>query len=161
MSARKLGMKSKTQGAALQKQHRNSFSSTLNDLIRAYDERWLETISGPIEGTVALFERLHQNGHDLYGLSNWSAEKYAVAKEQFSFLNRFKNIVVSGEVKVIKPNPEIYHLLLKRIDRKAEDCLFIDDSKANIEAAKKLRFCTVHFQNPDELEKQLRVYGFL
>ena len=130
------------------------------DLIRAYDERWLEMISGPIAGTVALFEKLHQNGHDLFGLSNWSAEKYVVAKKQFPFLNKFKAIVVSGEVKMIKPNPAIYHLLLKLINKQAADCLFIDDSKANIEVAKKLGFHTISFQNPDNLKKQLGIYGF-
>ena len=130
------------------------------ELIRAYDERWLEMISGPIEGTVALLERLHKTGYDLFGLSNWSAEKYHVAEEQFPFLHWFQAVVVSGEVKVTKPNPEIYHLLLGRVNRKARDCLFIDDSKVNIDTASRLGFHTIHFQDPKGLQEQLSRNGF-
>lgn len=129
-------------------------------LIRAFDERWLETISGPIEATVNIVSRLQKNGYALYGLSNWSAEKFLVARHQFSFLSLFKDIVVSGEVKLIKPNPEIYYLLLERISKQAEECLFIDDSKANIDAAKKLGFHTIHFRDPKQLKRELVDYGF-
>ena len=130
------------------------------ELIQAYDDRWLEMICGPIEGTVTLFEQLHQNGHDLFGLSNWSSEKYLVAKEQFPFLRKFKDVLVSGEVQLIKPNPKIFDLLLHRIDKLAEDCLFIDDSTTNIDAAGNLGFHTIHFHDSHDLSRQLNTYGF-
>ena len=130
------------------------------ELIQAYDSRWEETIAGPIEPAVKLFERLHDRGHELYGLSNWSAEKFVIAKDRFAFLCCFKDIVVSGEVGLIKPDPEIYRLLLERSGRHAADCLFIDDSRVNVVAADKLGFHTIHFRQAEGLEKQLMDYGF-
>ena len=129
-------------------------------LIEAYDRRWEETISGAIKPTVKILERLHHNGHELYGLSNWSAEKFAIIKGRFSFLSYFKDIVVSGEVGLIKPDPRIYDLFLGRVCRNAEDCLFIDDSQENIAAADALGFYTAFFKEAGQLEKQLVEYGF-
>jgi HAD superfamily hydrolase (TIGR01509 family) len=64
-------------------------------------------------------------------------------------------MVISGEVGHVKPHPEIFQILLERIGRTAEECLFIDDSLTNIQQAQKIGFATVHFQSPEQLRDAL------
>ncbi|SDP72826.1 HAD family hydrolase [Desulforhopalus singaporensis] len=130
------------------------------ELITAWDQRSAEFIAGPIEQTVKLVEQLHRTGVELYALTNWSAENFDLVRKRFAFFNCFKTIVVSGEVGLLKPNPEIYQLLLERIDKKPQQCLFIDDNKANVEAADNLGFHTIHFTDALDLRQHLIRDGF-
>ena len=100
-------------------------------------------------------------GHQLYGLTNWSAEKFYLIKEKYEAFNLFEDIVVSGEVKLVKPNPAIFHLLLKRIHRRPDECLLIDDSLENIEVAQRIGFVAHHFISPVGLEVELQQSGIL
>lgn len=129
--------------------------------IRAYDERWREMVDGAIEGSVTLLERLAQRGVPLYAITNFSAEKFAESYERFAFFELFRGVVVSGRVKLLKPDPAIYRLLLDAHDLDADACLFIDDSAANIEAARRLGFRTVLFESPQQLEENLTAFGLL
>jgi 2-haloacid dehalogenase len=130
-------------------------------LISAYHENWKESITGSIEGTVELLRMLKEKGYSLYGLSNWSAETFPIVRHEFEFLNLFDEIILSGEVKLIKPEPEIFELCLQKIGRPANECLFIDDSEPNIIAAKKLGFDTVHFASPEHLRSELQIRQLL
>jgi 2-haloacid dehalogenase len=130
-------------------------------LIRAYYGRFGEMLSGPIAGTVDVLKALHEAGVPLYALSNWSAETFPIARERFAFLGRFRNIVVSGEAGIKKPDAAIFHLLLSRNGLTAGDCVFIDDSAANIAAASALGFMAVRFHSPEQLTHELRGLGFL
>jgi 2-haloacid dehalogenase len=125
------------------------------DLIRAYDTRWEETISGPICPTVEILRVLHQAGYTLYGLSNWSAEKYRLVRHKYAFFGWFDEIIVSGEVGMVKPEPRIYALLLERIGRAAQQCLYIDDSAQNVVVARKLGFQAIQFQSAEQLRSSL------
>ncbi len=127
--------------------------------IAAYHTRWEEMIVGPIDGTVALMSRLKEAGYEVHALSNWSAETFPIVRPHFEFLDWFGEIVLSGEVKTIKPDPEIYRILLERIDRLPEDCIFIDDSAANISAARDLGFQALHFHSPARLQADLTALG--
>lgn len=129
--------------------------------IRAYDERWREMVDGAIEGSVTLLERLAQRGVPLYAITNFSAEKFAESYERFAFFELFRGVVVSGRVKLLKPDPAIYRLLLDAHDLDAGACLFIDDSPANVEAARRLGFRTVLFESPQQLEENLTAFGLL
>lgn len=131
------------------------------DLIRVYHTRWEESISGPIQPTVEILQSLKRTQYPLYGLSNWSTEKFRIVRHKYEFLDWFEDIIISGDVKIVKPDPRIFSLLLERIQRQAAECLLIDDSAANIEAANKLGFCTIHFQSPDQLESELIRMGIL
>ena len=131
------------------------------ELIAAYADNWIDSITGEIPETVDVFYRLKAKGYPLYGLSNWSSETFPLMWDEFGFLKDLDEVVLSGEVNLIKPEPEIYQLLLSRIPEKAEECLFIDDSLPNIEAAQRLGFHTVHFQSADELEEKLQEYELL
>ena len=120
-----------------------------------YDEGWYSMFGGAIEGTVEILKNLKRAGTPLYALTNWSAEKFPWAKENFPFFNLFDGIVVSGEEKIIKPNPEIYKRLLNRYNLKAENCIFIDDSPTNVAAARALGMEGIVFVSPLSLKKQL------
>lgn len=128
------------------------------DLIQAYDTYWEDSITEVYHGTIEIVRKLKQRGWPLYLLSNFSVEKFALMRERFDFLSLFDDIVISGELKLVKPDPAIFHLTLQRIRRRAEECLFIDDSSANIETARQLGFHTIHFQSPAQLERDLGLW---
>jgi 2-haloacid dehalogenase len=130
-------------------------------LLRAWDERWEETIPGAIDGTVAILEDLHARDVPLYALTNYSAEKFPAARTRFPFLSRFRHIVVSGEVGMVKPDPRIYALLLERTGSLANRTLFIDDSAPNVAAAAALGLQTVHFTDAAALRPRLAAHGLL
>jgi 2-haloacid dehalogenase len=130
-------------------------------LINAYQENWRESITGIIDGTVELLRMLKLTGISLYGLSNWSAETFAMVRHEYEFFNLFDEIILSGEVKLIKPEPEIFELFLQKIGKPADQCLFIDDSEPNIITAGRLGFDTVHFVSPEHLKKELEIRQLL
>jgi 2-haloacid dehalogenase len=125
-------------------------------LIRAFRENWEDSIVGPITGSVCILRRLKQAGYALYGLSNWSAETFPLAYNKYDFFKLFDGILISGEVKIVKPDPAIFELMLGRIGRSASQCLLIDDSIPNIAAAQKLGFATIQFQSPEQAERELQ-----
>lgn len=126
------------------------------ELIQAYDTYWEECIPETIDGTIKIAHSLKDAGWELYLLSNFSAETFPLIQKKYEFLQLFDDMIISGEHKLIKPDPAIYQLTLNRIGRKAHECLFIDDSLANIEAARKLGFHTIHFKSPEQLDVQLK-----
>ena len=131
------------------------------EAIAAYDERWHETLPHVIGGTVAIFEELRQSGAPLYAITNWNGDKFRETKIRFPFLNHFHDIVVSGDEKLIKPDPAIYHLLLERNGLRASECLFIDDSSANVKGAEAVGMKAHHFTSPENLRKALVGLGLL
>jgi 2-haloacid dehalogenase len=96
-------------------------------------------------------KQLKQAGYPLYGLSNWSAETFPYARQRHDFFDLLDDMVISGEVGHVKPHPEIFQITLDRIGRPAHECLFIDDSLANIQQAQRLGFAVIHFQSPEQL----------
>ena len=130
-------------------------------LIHAYYDYWEDSIVGPISGTVEILHELKQAGYSLYGLSNWSAETYPRVKHRYDFFNLFDKIILSGDVKLIKPDPAIFNLTLQKIGCSASECLLIDDSEANIVTAKKMGFATVHFRSPEQLRIELHEMNLL
>lgn len=141
-------------------EHLNKFPQHA-DLIKAYHERWEDSIVGPIEGTVQILRKLKQLGYPLYGLSNWSAETFPLVKAKFKFFDLLDGIVLSGEVKMIKPDPQIFHFMTNKFKLKVQDCIFVDDSLANIKVADELGFKTIHFKSPKQLEMELTQLGIL
>lgn len=131
------------------------------ELIRAYHLRWEETLGGPIEGTVEILDELRRAGYTVAALSNWSAETFPVARRRFDFLNRFDVTVISGEVKMIKPDPRIFELLLEKLGRRADECVYIDDVEANVSAARRLGFRVIHFRSPAQLREELQQLGIM
>jgi 2-haloacid dehalogenase len=128
--------------------------------IRAFHVRWHETIGGVFEDNVALLERLRWAGVPTYCITNFSGAKFAEAKVRFPFLAGFDGVVVSGDERLLKPDPAIYRLLLSRYGLEASDCVFIDDSRANVEAARDVGMQAIHYAEPIDLAKELQRHGF-
>ena len=132
-----------------------------SELIQAYHDHWQESLGAYFKDTVDIMRRLKKAGYPLYGLSNWSAETFPYVREKYDFLQLLDDYVISGEVGHVKPSPEIFHILLEKMGRPAEQCLFIDDSKRNIEQAQKLGFVTVLFESAGQLEQELKAFHLL
>ena len=124
-------------------------------LIEAFYDRWEEMLGGEIGESVEILRELKNKGESIYALTNWSGETFQIAEERFDFLQWFDGTLVSGVEKMAKPDPAIFHLLLKRYELRAQDCLFIDDSKTNIEAAARIGFETHHFNSAAGLRQEL------
>ncbi len=130
-------------------------------LIHAYHERWEESIGEPITATVKIVQRLKQAGWPIYGLSNWSTETFPIIRQRHDFFDILDGYLISGEVKLVKPEPAIFQVMLDKIGRTAQECLFIDDALPNIETARKLGMTAIHFQSPAQLEAELEQLGIL
>jgi len=133
-------------------------------LIQAYYDRWHEMLLGPLPEGVAILTALHQANMPLFGLTNWSAETFPYARAHYPFLQIFRDIVVSGEVKLIKPDAAIYHASLDQVrahlpDIQAREVVFIDDVAGNIEAAVTLGWQGIHHVSAERTAAQLRALG--
>lgn len=123
--------------------------------IRAYATRFNETIPGPVPGSHALVERLDARGVPLYAISNFGAEFWAGFRPSEPIFDRFRDIVVSGEEKLAKPDPAIFALAESRFARSASTMLFIDDNRANVDAAAACGWHVHHFTDAAALESDL------
>jgi len=130
-------------------------------LIHIYNERWEDSMLSPIAGAIELVRRLKYAQHPLYLLTNFSCEKFALMRQRCDFLQLFDDLIISSEHHLVKPDPAIFRLTLKRINRPAHECVFIDDSRDNIETARSLGFVTIHFQSAAQLETELRQRNIL
>jgi 2-haloacid dehalogenase len=131
------------------------------ELIDAYRARFDEMMPGPIDGSVAILAELRERGTPLYALSNFSAETYPSAFARFEFLRWFRGIVISGEVRAIKPEPEIYRALIETYAIDPQRAVFIDDVAANAAAAAAFGIHPIHFTRPDALRAELVALGLL
>ena len=129
--------------------------------INAYHTRWGEMLGGAVAGTVQILRQLKQQGYRVYALSNWSAEKFPLAQAKFPFLKEFDGMIISGEEKCVKPQPQIYQILLSRYNLQAADCIFIDDNPDNIKGGQALGFDTILFVSPENLRAELHKRGVL
>ena len=130
--------------------------------IRAWYGRWQETIQGPIEGTVKILREIKElKRHKLYALTNWSAETFPWALQNFEFLHWFDGIVVSGIEKTRKPFPEFYQILFDRYQIDPAKSIFIDDNHTNVLAAEQMALPAILFQSPNQLRMELNRKGIL
>jgi 2-haloacid dehalogenase len=132
------------------------------DLISAWSERFGETISGPVPGVHALVDELHAKGVPLYAITNFSADFWPpFAAREHDFFARFEGIVVSGEVKLLKPDPAIYFLALRRFGLRPDEALFIDDRAINVEGARAVGMEAHLFVDAADLRARLEAEGLL
>jgi HAD superfamily hydrolase (TIGR01549 family) len=105
--------------------------------------------------SVALLEELVQRGVPVYGLSNMSAPIFALLRSRYDHWDRFRGIVISGEVGLVKPEPEIFHHIAERYGLLPAETVFIDDHLPNIESAGRLGFRTIHFADAAQCRREL------
>ena len=129
--------------------------------ILAYRQHFGASLVGEVPGSVAILRELHEAQVPLFALTNWSADLFPVALEQFDFLELFEDIIVSGEEGVAKPDPEIFEVLEERVPHRAglDDGIFIDHSPAHVAAASETGIDAVHFTGADHLREDLIARG--
>ena len=109
----------------------------------------------PIESTVALLGELRERGYTLYGLSNMSESLFAHLQSRHDFFGLFDGIVVSGAVRLVKPDPAIYEHLRDRFAIDFAESVFIDDLPRNIETARRLGLAAIQFRSPEQVRQEL------
>jgi 2-haloacid dehalogenase len=130
-------------------------------LIAAYADRWPETLGDAIQPTVDVLAELRRTGARLFALSNWSAETFPIARPRYPFLEWFEGIVISGEVRIAKPDPRLFRHLVERYSLDPATTVFIDDSAANVRAARELGMIGIRFEDAEALRRSLAGLGLL
>ena len=131
-------------------------------VLGSYVERFGLTIEAPIEGSWVLLEALRAEGHRLFAITNFAAYTWPVALALHPALaTAFEDVVVSGHERLLKPEPEIYRLLCARNGLRPEECLFIDDSPANVAGAQAVGMAAHHFTTAAGLGADLLARGLL
>jgi 2-haloacid dehalogenase len=130
------------------------------ELLRTYNERWLETLGRVFEKNVELLKTLKDRGVPVYGLSNWSADKFAIVEQRYDFFNWFVDKAISGREKTAKPDPQLARILLERNHLKPSDCVYIDDSEDNIRMGRQLGLNCVLYRSSAQLREELIKWGF-
>jgi len=125
------------------------------EFIETFFIHWMEMLT-PIQENVEILYDLKSNGYKLYILSNFIIEAFDFVKNKYEFLSLFDGKVISGQVKMIKPELEIYRELIKKYDLIPEECIFIDDVRAFLSRAKKMNIKTVLFNQRTDLRTELR-----
>ncbi|WP_232523037.1 MULTISPECIES: HAD family hydrolase [Nocardioides] len=113
-----------------------------------------------VPGTAEVVRDLHAAGIPMVGLTNWSDELYyPYAAERFEVLRMLDDVVVSGEVKVAKPDPRAYLIAAERSGHPVGRLLFVDDRQDNVDAAVALGMDGVLFTDAAALRVALRERG--
>jgi len=99
--------------------------------------------------------RLRKAGYKLAILSNIEPNLAEFNKRR-KLYDGFDVVVLSCDVRLRKPDPKIFRLVLKRLSLKAEECFFVDDKIEHVKAAKKLGIHSILFKNSPQLERELR-----
>lgn len=126
---------------------------------RAYVDNFALALRGPVSGTHELVGELHAAGVRQFGLTNWSHELYPHAPATYDVIGLMRDVVVSGQVRMAKPDPEIYRLSAKRAGIALDRLAFVDDNPANVAAAAALGIHAIRFTGADALRADLRALG--
>jgi 2-haloacid dehalogenase len=131
-------------------------------LIRSWGERFGETITDPVPGMHEIVAELDARGVPLFAITNFSAEFWEpFAAKEAAFLARFRDILVSGAEKMLKPDPAIYYLGLRRFGLKPEEALFVDDRQINVEGALAVGMKAQLFTDAAAFRARLELEGLL
>lgn len=141
----------------------------MGHLFDIFEHQWYDFVKGHIAGTVDIFNRLEARDTPLFALTNWPHQVWPPrgpdganpAVHDYSFIERFRDVVVSGQIAMHKPNDDIYLHALEKFGLVPEDAIFIDDLAENIEAANRLGITGLQFVSPEKLEDDLKGLGLL
>jgi 2-haloacid dehalogenase len=128
--------------------------------IAVWRDRFMENVGGVIDGTVEIIDQLRGTVR-LFALSNWPADTADDLRQTYGFFDWFDGIVISGEERIAKPHPEIFHRLCGRHGVNPQTSLFVDDVAANTTAAGSFGFASVLFTSPHQLRREMQGHGLL
>ena len=130
-------------------------------LIDAYATRFNETIPGPIDGSLEIVSELAERGVPLFAITNFGAEFWDGFRPTQPIFDHFGDIIVSGVEKLVKPDPAIYALALRRFGLQPGEAIFIDDNLDNVISARANGFAAHHFRDAKSLRIELNDPGLL
>ncbi|MEU0315078.1 HAD-IA family hydrolase [Nocardioides sp. NPDC006273] len=125
----------------------------------AYVDNFPLSLLGPVPGTQELVRELAAAGVPQLGLTNWSAELYPHAPATYDVIELLRDVVVSGQERLAKPDPAIYRLVAERAGIPLERLVFIDDSVANVAAATAVGMQAFQFTGAEQLRRDLLSLG--
>lgn len=111
--------------------------------------------------TKELIRTLKEKGFGVYYLSNYGEYGFQKTKDQLDFIELMDGGLFSYEVQMVKPNRWIYEELMLRFGLRAEECIFFDDNKENVEAANRLGMTGIQFLGYEDALSQLKKLGVL
>ena len=115
----------------------------------------------PLTKSVECALKYKENGYNIFLLSNFPEYAFKIIRSKYNFFNQFHGEIISFNVKAIKPNRDIYEILLSEYNLEPENTLFIDDIKENIAAAEKLNIKGLHLTKDTDLNLELKsIIGF-
>ena len=135
--------------------NRNSIYT--NEINLAF-ENWYDLLK-PIEDTVDILTSLKEHGYNIYYLSNFHELAFGEVTKKNNFFKLFDGGVVSYEEKLIKPEEDIYKLILDRYKLNPSETIFVDDTEANVEGANILGIKSILFKSPKELREELNNFN--
>ena len=124
-----------------------------------YDQFLVAMGQGQLPGMEDFVRQLQHANYRIFGLTNWSAETFSLVRPIYPVLDLMEDIVVSGEEKIMKPNPEIFRRALSRFGILPEETVFIDDNPRNVDSACSLGICGVLFTGLENLVSKLCALG--
>tara|TARA_Y100000741_G_scaffold359706_1_gene340739 strand:- start:147 stop:740 length:594 start_codon:yes stop_codon:yes gene_type:complete len=136
-----------------------SYHPKYKEEIKMYYLNHRKMIKNTYKESIEALLELKSKNYFCYVLSNWSAETFLGMIDEYPFLKKFDDLIISGEVKLIKPDHRIFNLAISKFKLIPEETVFIDDRKENIESALKLNFKTIHLTNPNLIKEE--IYKFL
>jgi 2-haloacid dehalogenase len=132
-----------------------------DELLNAYMTRFNETIPGPVPGSLEIVHELSARDIPLFAITNFGHEFWEAFRPTQPIFDHFRDIIVSGTEKMVKPDPAIYALALKRFGLRPGEAIFIDDIFENVEAARANGFAAHHFIDAPTLHAELTELGLL
>jgi 2-haloacid dehalogenase len=129
-------------------------------LISVWGPTFINSIGEPIAGMHALVEELDAAGVPLFAITNFSGEFWPPFRaREAALFDRFRDVVVSGDEKLVKPDAAIYRLALERFGLEPHEAVFIDDNRDNVAGAEAVGMAAIHFTDAGALRRELAGLG--
>jgi 2-haloacid dehalogenase len=129
--------------------------------IEAYRTRFVESIPGPVASSLEIVRELVERGVPLFAITNFGAEFWDMFRPTQPIFDHFGDIIVSGVEKLVKPDPAIYALALRRFGLQSGEAIFVDDNIDNVISARANGFVAHHFIDAHGLRMELTEHGLL
>ena len=120
--------------------------------IKMYYPNHRKMIKGIFHESIELLYELKKKNYSCYILSNWSSETFEGMTDEYNFLKDFDGMIISGDIKLVKPDKKIFELAIEKFNLTPNETIFIDDRIENINSAQNLNFKTVHLTDPKRIK---------
>jgi len=123
--------------------------------IKMYYPNHRKMIKGIFHESIELLYELKKKNYSCYILSNWSSETFEGMTDEYNFLKDFDGMIISGDIKLVKPDKKIFELAIEKFNLTPNETIFIDDRIENINSAQNLNFKTVHLTDPKRIKAKI------